>query len=110
MLAFLDPEVEYRGVPVVLEGGAARGHRGWLAAWDAYLAATEDARMTLQQVADLGGDQVLGVAEFTARWKGSGMTLTEPRFAVMRLRAGLIVEVGVYRDRAEALRAAGLSE
>jgi hypothetical protein len=59
---------------------------------------------------DLGGDQVLAVAELTVRWKGSGMTLTEPRFAVVRLRNGLIVEFGVYRDRAEALEAAGLRE
>jgi hypothetical protein len=38
------------------------------------------------------------------------MTLTEPRFGVATVREGLIVRFSVYRDRDEALEAAGLSE
>ena len=53
---------------------------------------------------------MLAVAELTVRWKGSGMTLVEPRFGVVTLRDGLIVRLTVYRDRAEALEAVGLSE
>jgi hypothetical protein len=110
VLAFLDPEVEYAGVPAPVEGGEAHGHLGWLEAWDAYLGASEETSMTLGEVEDLGGDQVLALGELTVRWKGSGITLTEPRFSVITLRAGLIVRFRVYRDREEALEAAGLLE
>jgi ketosteroid isomerase-like protein len=38
------------------------------------------------------------------------MKLSEPRFNVLTVRDGLIVRINVYRDRPEALEAAGLSE
>ena len=110
VLAFIHHDIEYGGLPSPLEGGVAHGHLGWLQAWDAYLDASEDTRMTLNELVDLGGDQVLAVAELTVRWKGSGMTLVEPRFGVVTLRDGLIVRLTVYRDYAEALEAVGLSE
>ena len=34
--------------------------------------------------------EVLVEGEITTKWKGSGMTLTEPRFMVLTLRDGLI--------------------
>ena len=110
MLAFLHPEIEYRGVPAPLEGGIAHGHLGYLRAWDAYLGAAEDTRMTFNELVDLGADEVLAAGELTVRWRGSGMTLTEPRFAVLTLREGLVVRLSVYRDRQEALEAVGLRE
>ena len=110
VLAFLHPEVEYNAVPAALEGGTARGHLGWLKAWDAFLGATDDFGWTFNELSDLGGGEVFVAGEITAKWKGSGMTLTEPRFGVLTLRDGLIVRVDAYRDREEALEAAGLSE
>ena len=110
VLAFLHPEVEYNAVPAALEGGTARGHLGWLKAWDAFLGASEAFSYTIHELVDLGGDEVFVAGEITMVWKGSGMTLTEPRFTVLTLRDGLIVRVNAYRDRDEALEAAGLSE
>ena len=66
--------------------------------------------MTIDELVDLGGDQVLAVGEFTVKWTGSGMTLTEPRFGVATVRDGLVVRLSVHRDRREALEAAGLLE
>jgi hypothetical protein len=109
VLVFLHPEVEYTGVPAPVEGGSAHGHLGWLQAWEAYLNASESVTMTLTDLADLGGDLVLAVGELTVKWKGSGMTLTEPRFSIIRVRGRLIVRMSVYSDRTEALEAAGLS-
>jgi pyrimidine deaminase RibD-like protein len=60
-------------------------------------------------VVDLGGDQVLAGRAITMKWRGSGITLTEPRFGVVTVREGLIVGIHIYRDRTEALEAAGLS-
>jgi ketosteroid isomerase-like protein len=109
-LAFLHPEVEYNAVPAALEGGTARGHVGWLRSWDAFLSQMDDGSVEVKEVADLGGDQVLAVSELTAKWKGSGMELSEPRFTVITVRDRLIVRINAYRDREEALEAAGLSE
>jgi ketosteroid isomerase-like protein len=109
-LAFLHPEVEYNAVPAALEGGTARGHVGWLRSWDAFLSQMDDGSVEVKEVADLGGDQVLAVSELTAKWKGSGMELSEPRFTVMTIRDRLIVRIDVYRERAKALEAAGLRE
>jgi ketosteroid isomerase-like protein len=108
-LALLHPEVEYNALPAALEGGTARGHVGWLQSWDAYLGASEAFSYTVNEVADLGGDEVFVASEITVKWKGSGMTLTEPRFFVITVREGLIVRINVYRERSEALEAAGLS-
>jgi ketosteroid isomerase-like protein len=109
LLAVLHPEVEYKAGAAALEG-TARGHLGYLRAWDALLGAWEEFSYTLDEVVDLGGDEVFVASEITTRWKGSGMTLSEPRFIVLIVRDGLIVRFNAYRERAEALEAAGLSE
>ena len=110
VLAFLHPEVEYHAVPAALEGGTAHGHLGWLRSWDAFLGASEEFSYSVNEVVDLGGGEVFVEGEITAKWKGSRMTLTEPRFTVFTLRDGLIARVNAYRDRQEALQAAGLRD
>jgi ketosteroid isomerase-like protein len=109
-LAFLHPEVEYNPTLSGLEGGTARGHLGWLRSWDEFLRENEGWSFTVNEVVDLGGDQVLVAIEMTSKWRRSGMTLTEPRFVVLTVREGLIVRIDLFRERAEALEAAGLSE
>ena len=66
--------------------------------------------VTIKDVADLGGDEVFLASEMTAKWKGSQMTLSEPRFAVVTVREGLITRLNVHRDRAEALELPGSRE
>jgi ketosteroid isomerase-like protein len=110
VLAFLHPKAQYNAVPAVLWGGTARGHLGWLRSWDAFLGATEEFSATVNEVADLGGDEVFVAGEVTAKWKGSGMKLSEARFIIVTVREGLIVRLNAYRDRDEALEAAGLRE
>jgi ketosteroid isomerase-like protein len=109
-LAFLHPEAEYHGLSAVLWGDTARGHLDWLRSLDAFLGASEEFNFTVNEVADLGDDEVLVAAEVTAKWKGSGMKLSEPRFVVVTVRDGMIVRLNMYRDRDEALEAAGLAE
>jgi ketosteroid isomerase-like protein len=110
VLAFLDPDIEYRAAAQVVEGGTARGHRGWLMVWDGLLSASEDLRFTITEVRDLGRNQVLVVVNLTMKWKGSGMMLSEPRVSLVRLRNGLVVQITTYSDREQALEAVGLSE
>jgi ketosteroid isomerase-like protein len=63
---------------------------------------------TINELVDLGGAEVFAAG--SVKWKGRGMELSEPRFAVLTLRDGLIVRVNGYRDRDEALEAAGLTK
>jgi len=46
----------------------------------------------------------------TGRGKGSGVEVSEENFCVFTLREGKIVRQQMFRHRAEALEAAGLSE
>ena len=77
VLAFLHPEVEYTPVAQALEGGTVHGQLGWLQFWDELLTASEDFRMTIDELADLGAGQVLAVGEFTVKWQGSLMELSD---------------------------------
>jgi ketosteroid isomerase-like protein len=110
VLAFLDPEVEYSPLAVAVEGGVVRGHLGWLKFWDDLMSATEEFESTINELTDLGGDQVLAGGETTFKWKGSGIKLGETRFLLVTVRDGLIVRMNTYREREEVFEAARLSE
>jgi ketosteroid isomerase-like protein len=58
-----------------------------------------------------GGDQVVAAVRISGRGKGSGVAAEMQVFAVWTLHEGRVVQVtGGYRDRDDALEAAGLSE
>ncbi len=57
-----------------------------------------------------GGDQVVAGLIHRGRGKGSAAEVEMREWNVFLIRAGRITSVHEYRDRAEALEAAGLSE
>jgi ketosteroid isomerase-like protein len=78
--------------------------REWLEAWGA------------QQIEDLelidaGAQVVMWTQVHELKGRGSGIEVNLPPYAwVMTLRDGKIVQATMYMDKAEALKAAGLSE
>ena len=62
-----------------------------------------------QEFIDAGDRVVVGV-HLTGRGRASGVAFKEHEFHVFTLRGGKVTETREYRDRAEALEAAGLSE
>ena len=110
VLAFLHPEVEIYTRDIALQGGPVRGHLGWLRMWDDLLAASEDYKITLGELGDLGGSEVLAAVELAVKWKASGMEQADTVWYLATLRSGLLVRFDAYFDRAAALEAAGLSE
>jgi ketosteroid isomerase-like protein len=54
------------------------------------------------------GDRVVAFVHQTARGKGSGVPVEQRFGVVLRLSSGVITNVKVYTDRAEAIEAAGL--
>ena len=110
VLAFLHPEVEVNTRGIALQGGPVRGHLGWLRLWDDILAASEHYKITVRELADLGGGEVLAAVELAVKWKASGMEQADTAWYLATIRSGLLVRFDAYHDRKEALEAVGLSE
>jgi ketosteroid isomerase-like protein len=72
--------------------------------------AWESFRHELRELIDCGDDRVLLAGWQTGRGKGSGVEISEENFSVYTVRDGKIVSQRMFRHRAEALEAAGLSE
>jgi uncharacterized protein len=92
-----------------LDGGVYRGREGV----ERFAADTSENWEELQSVAaefrDLG-DRVLVLGRLKGRGKGSGAPVDQPYAGIFDFRGDRIWRYRVYFDRAEGLRAAGLSE
>ena len=104
------PDFEwYPGIVRALGGGGYRGREGV----DRFAADTSENWAELQIIVekfrDLG-DRVLVLGRIKGRGKGSGAPVDAPQAMILDFRADRIWRSRVYLDRAEGLRAAGLSE
>ena len=106
-----DEQVEWFGPPDISRDaeGLVRGHEGvrrslarWMGTWDDY-------SYELCELID-SGDRVLAGGRQSGRGRGSGVEISEEIFSVWTLKAGKIVRQRMFRERAAALEAAGLSE
>jgi uncharacterized protein len=110
-LELFDPEVEihmFRGSPI---SGPYRGHAG-LRQWRRDTFDVIDAwRLELDEV--ITGDDpdvMVALQRFVGRMKHTDLAANFPLAVVVRFRDGLIVRFEGYRERSEALQAAGLPE
>jgi ketosteroid isomerase-like protein len=91
------------------EGGCYRGREGV----EQFIADTsenwEELQIVAEEFRDLG-DRVLVLGRFSGRGKGSGVPVEQPYTTILDFRNDRIWRLRAYFDRAEALRAAGLSE
>jgi ketosteroid isomerase-like protein len=78
--------------------------------FDQLVDAAQDYGIEVQEVSDLGGNQVLAVVEAGMRGRSTDIDVKAGIFIVVTLRNGLITRMDEYVDRAAALEAAGLSE
>jgi ketosteroid isomerase-like protein len=69
----------------------------------------EELQVVTEEFRDLG-DRVLTLGRLKGRGKGSGVPVDQPCVAILDFRGDRIWRNRVYLDRAEGLRAAGLSE
>ena len=104
------PDFEYYpGIVRALDGSGYRGREGV----ETFAADTRENWEELQVIAeefrDLG-DRVLVLGRMKGRGKGSGVPVDQPFATILDFRADRISRSWVYLDRAEGLRAAGLSE
>ena len=109
-LEALDPEIEWQVPPGISIGREVfrgrdevwRGFAEWLAAWDAH-------RFEPDEMLDYGDHVLVGGTQI-GRGRGSGVEVRLPTYHVFTLRHGKVTRHRSYRERSEALAAAGLSE
>jgi ketosteroid isomerase-like protein len=105
----LDPRIEY-DLTHFPDGKVYLGHDGVREAFRIWLGTWEDYRQEIDEVIDLGEDEVVVVLREFGRGKGSGIEVERPTAGVWTLRDGKAVRIRFYAGKAEALEAAGLSE
>jgi ketosteroid isomerase-like protein len=107
-LEALAPDIEWQEPPGIAIGRVVyrgrdqvqKGFAEWLGAWDTY-------RFEAEEILDRGDQVVVGGMQI-GRGRGSGAEVRLPTFHVFTLRDGKVARHRSYRDRTEALEAAGL--
>jgi ketosteroid isomerase-like protein len=109
---FFDPQIEWHGpreFPDLAE--PHYGHDGVRRYLEKVNEAFDDYRMVPEEFIDAGEDQVLVFSREGGRGKGSGAAVqTNPTAHLWTLRNGKAIRMQSYWERADALKAAGLSE
>jgi ketosteroid isomerase-like protein len=108
----LHPDVEWRTVLGPLLGVATVSGRDAMLrfAFEEIPEVTENPRVEVEELRDLGDGRVLVIARYLGRGKASRIPLEQEISSVHRLRDGMIVSVRDYASREEAFEAAGLRE
>jgi ketosteroid isomerase-like protein len=89
---------------------SSRGRNQWLRAISDWIETVDDWRIEVEEVIDAVVDRVVATAHVHARGRGSGVPLDQHLSSVVTVRDGKVMRIDDYLDRAEALKAAGLSE
>ena len=109
--SFMDPDVEHSriGAQTPDMEGEFHGLGELSRSMVEYLQAFSDLRIEAEEIIDLDDDRVLVLSRHTAQGKLSGAPIDHQLGDLFTLRAGKVVRYDSYWDRAEAMRAAGLS-
>jgi uncharacterized protein len=101
---------EYLAPDVVYEVGQelpALGRAAVRAMWERWDSTWEELETVPEEFVD-AGDHVLVTVRYATRGRGSGIKYEERLFDVYTFRDGLCVHKREFRDRSEAVEAAGL--
>ena len=101
--AAISPDAEWKP-PFMRE--AVRGKDAWLTLVSGWLEAADDWRISVEDVSDLGGEQVLCISQNAIRGKDSGVPVHQRIFTVVTVRDAQIVLIRDFTEREDALAAA----
>jgi ketosteroid isomerase-like protein len=107
---FLDPHVVWINYASAPETRPFIGHDGVREWYEGFRTHIGDFQFEAREVLDAGGDQVVTVHRVTATGTTSGIPLEQMGSSLITLANGKIVRVQGFETRAQALKAAGLSE
>jgi ketosteroid isomerase-like protein len=100
-------DIELRATGRLPDAGTVIRGREAVKDWWTELLAALDMRVEVDEYID-AGDAVVAVIRQTARGIASGVETTNRIVAVYRIRDGKLTRIDAYRNRREALEAAGL--
>ena len=107
---FLDPDVEIDLSRNILNPDVYRGYAGFERLVGVIEDVWDDFRFELQELIE-AGDRVVAHVTVSGKGRGSGVEAEMHVFNIWTLRQGKVIRLeGGYRERAEALEAAGRSE
>jgi ketosteroid isomerase-like protein len=98
--SYLHPEIVWQ---TVFLRETFRGHLEAARAWDDFLRWAKDYRPHLEEVEELGGDQVYAVVGLVGQGKDSDRRMDARFHDIFTVREGLIVRLEEYTSRSEAL-------
>jgi len=103
-----DPDIELVVPAEYIDIGELRGYQG-IERWVSNASRVfESWHYDLEDVLDAGEDRVLALVRLRGRGTASGAEMEFPAAHLLEFRAGRVLRLVVYRDRAEGLAAAGL--
>ena len=107
----LHPDFEYDlSAAIGPYAGIYSGREAVRGMFEDFFAAWEYMHVEPEELVEVGEDRVLTLLQARARGKGSGIEIEARSTAIWTVRDGQVVRGAVYNDRAEALKATGLSE
>ncbi len=108
LLPLCDPEVEFVSIFAGMEGRTYRRYDGLRDYFADMRDAWSEFHREIEGVTDAGGDHVVVFFRLRGMARASGVPLDERVTTLFRLSNGLLNQMVVFRDRDEALAAAGL--
>jgi ketosteroid isomerase-like protein len=108
VLAFLDPDVEVLDSPELPDHRVWRGHEGVLGNFRNIQSVVEGYEVAPEEFID-AGDKLVVTVRVSGRGAGSGIRIEDRLLHVWTIRNGKAVRLENYRDRTQALTAAGLT-
>jgi ketosteroid isomerase-like protein len=110
MLESIDPDFEATVPPELsVEPDTYRGHEGLRRYFAAFEGAMEDVRFEYVDAVD-AGDMVVVTMRLLAKGKDTGIEVEQLAHQVWTVRKGRAVRVEAFAEKADALRAAGVTE
>jgi ketosteroid isomerase-like protein len=108
-LATMDPNVEFDLLRVMPEMETYRGYEGVRAFWGMLRDVWGEPQTVAEEIID-AGERLFTRIRLQGTGQASGIEVEDVLYQVVTLHGGKAIRVEYFRDRAEALEAAGLSE
>jgi ketosteroid isomerase-like protein len=108
LIAISDPDIEFVSIFAGMEGRTYRGYDGFREYFADMSDTWAEFHRDIEKMIDAGGDKVVVFFRLRGTARVSGVPVDERVTTVFELRKGRLYRMVVFRDPAEALRAAGL--
>jgi ketosteroid isomerase-like protein len=103
-LSNIHPDTEWR---TIFLGETFHGDEECVQVWHDFLRWASDYRFTLDEIADLGGDEVFMAITTTGQGRNSDARMNTRLYSVATVRDGQVTRLAEYTSRDEAMEAAG---